>query len=183
MTDQLVKRWFGDKFYQLHPLLQQLHIQGGNLSGDVTITYGSGIAGLIGQRLAKKMQLPKAGSHNLSVNIHHSSDGLHWDRSFNNQNQVRSLFVPVGDINNGYWVEHTAPLCMNLTVDINNGGWHWRCLNVSFLGLPIPLWCIPHTNAYKVIDNDNYRFHVEFTLPLIGTLVCYQGLLTAAINR
>lgn len=52
-----------------------------------------------------------------------------------------------------------------------------NCLKINFLGLPIPLWLTPQANAYKVIENGQYRFYVEFSLPIIGSLVCYHGLL------
>ncbi len=177
MPNELVKNWFVDQFSNLHPLLQKLHTDGGKLIGDVDIAYGKGLARIIGVRLANKMNLPNAGVHQLSVNISHDSDGLHWERCFDDKAVVKSLFKPVGNIKQGYWIETTGPLSMKLTVDINNGGWFWRCLNVNFLGVPIPRWLIPHTNAYKIIENGLYRFHVEFSLPIIGSLVSYKGLL------
>ena len=177
MPNALVKNWFGDKFRDLHPLLQKLHTEGGRLTGDVEIYYGKGLAGIIGSRLAKKMNLPNKGSHQLTVSIWHDNNGLHWGRCFNGQALVESLFKPVGHIGQGYWLERTGPLLMKLTVDINNGGWFWRCLKINFLGLPIPRWIMPKTKAYKIIENSQYRFHVEFSLPIIGSLVSYQGLL------
>jgi len=179
MPSDLVKHWFGDQFVNLHPLLQKLHTDGGRLTGDIDIKYGKGLAGIIGQRLAKKMNLPAAGTHQLTVNISHDSEGLHWGRSFNDQTRVESLFKPVGDITQGYWIETTGPLTMKLTVDIKNGGWYWRCLKINFLGVPVPRWLVPQTNAYKIIENGQYRFHVEFSLPMLDSLVCYQGLLQA----
>jgi hypothetical protein len=182
MTNKLVKNWFGDQFSNLHPLLQKLHSDGGELVGDVEISYGKGLAGIIGGRLGKKMNLPSEGVHQLTVSISHDVDGLHWWRRFDEQTVIKSLFKPVGDIEQGYWIETTGPLSMKLTVDIKNGGWFWRCLKVNFLGLPIPRWLIPHTNAYKIIENGKYRFYVEFSLPIIGSLVSYQGLLRAENN-
>ena len=181
MTAQndLVKNWFGNRFSDLHPLLQKLHIQGGILSGDVTLRYGKGIAGIIGKRLAKKMNLPDAGVHQLQVDISHDEAGLHWGRCFNNQSSVVSLFKPVGTIETGYWIETTGPLTMKLTVDILDGAWHWKCLSVNFLGVPIPLYLIPKTTAYKKIEHDQYRFLVRFSLRGFGPLVSYQGLLQA----
>ena len=141
------------------------------------IAYGKGLAGFIGKRLAKKMNLPSAGSHHLSVSISHHDDGLHWDRVFNQGKAVTSLFKPVGNKRQGYWLETTGPLSMKLTVDIKQGGWHWRCLNMSVLGIAIPMWLLPKTHAKKVIEDGLYRFHVEFSLPVLGSLVCYSGLL------
>jgi len=179
MPNELVKNWFGDQFNNLHPLLQKLHTNGGRLTGDAEISYGKGLAGIIGRRLAKKMNLPNEGVHQLAISISHDSDGLHWGRSFDDQILVESLFQPVGHIGQGYWIETTGSLSMKLTVDINDVGWFWRCLEINFLGLPIPRWLIPNTNAYKIIENDKYRFHVEFSLPIIGSLVSYRGLLNA----
>ena len=141
------------------------------------IQYGNGIAGLIGRRLAKKMGLPVAGSHQLVVDISHDKDGLHWYRSFNHRDAVKSIFKPVGKKPDGHWLEITGPLTMQLTVDINRGGWYWRCLNMKAFGVPLPMWLLPKTTAYKVIEDERYRFYVEFSLPIIGSLVCYSGLL------
>jgi hypothetical protein len=179
MPNELVKNWFGSQFDNLHPLLQKLHTDGGRLTGDVEISYGKGLAGVIGARLGNKMNLPNEGWHKLAVSISHDCDGLHWGRCFDDQILVESLFKPIGNIQQGYWIETTGPLSMKLTVDINNGGWFWRCLKVNFLSIPIPRWLIPHTNAFKIIENGKYRFHVEFSLPIIGSLVSYQGLLRA----
>jgi len=179
MQNNLVKNWFGDKFNELHPLLQKLHTNGGKLTGKVNIQYGNGIAGIIGKRLAKKMNLPEEGAHQLQVDINHSDDGLHWGRCFNSQASVVSLFKPVGDITNGHWIETTGPLTMHLTVDVFEGGWYWKCLSLSFKRLPLPLWLIPKSKAYKTIEDGQYRFHVQFSLPVLGTLVAYHGLLRA----
>ena len=182
MPNTIVKNWFADQFLHLHPLLQELHTQGGTLIGNIELRFGSGLAGIIGHRLAKKMDLPEQGFHQLMVKISHNEHGLHWSRRFNNTNTVTSLFKPTGNIHQGYWIETTGPLSMKLTVDIKDGGWFWRCLSVRFFGIPIPKWLVPHTNAYKTMEDDQYRFHVEFSLPMIGSLVCYRGLLHKSIT-
>lgn len=179
MQSNIVKNWFGNEFDQLDPLMQKLHLNGGELSGDVDIFYGRGLAGLIGKRLAKKMKLPEQGIHQLVVSISHSDDGLHWDRQFNDANLVKSLFEPIGSNAQGYWLETTGPVSMKLAVDVINGGWYWRCLAVSLFSVPIPLFFIPKSNAFKVIEDGKYRFQVSFTLPLLGSLVSYKGLLEA----
>jgi hypothetical protein len=179
VQNELVQKWFGDQFYQLHPLLQKLHLEGGQLIGDAEISYGKGLAGFIGRRLGRKMDLPDAGVHPLLIIISHDREGLHWGRIFGNRTQVKSLFKPVGCIDQGYWVETTGSLVMRLTVDINHGGWFWRCLEISFLGISIPRWLMPRANAYKIIENGGYRFYVGFSLPIVGLIISYQGLLHA----
>lgn len=173
----LVKDWFGDEFYNLDPLLQHLHIHGGVLSGNVRVDYGRGVAGLIGKRLSRKMNLPEAGVHKLTVEISHHEDGLHWYRRFGKDNEVRSIFKPVGHKDSGYWEEITGPVTMKLTVDIKNGGWYWRCLNVRVFRCPLPLWLVPRLQAYKLVEQGQYRFSVEMSFNKLGRLVSYGGLL------
>lgn len=183
MQNEVVRNWFDDEFSDLDPLLQKLHLSGGELSGSIDIFYGNGIAGLIGKRLAKKMKLPNQGKHQLLVSISHSAKALHWNRKFNESNIVESLFAPFGNKKDGYWVETTGPVKMRLTVDIVNGGWFWRCLKISLFGLPIPLFLIPKSQAYKIIENGKYIFNVSFTYPLLGSLVSYGGVLDAQYNE
>ena len=179
MSNELVKDWFADRFSDLHPLLQKLHVEGGMLRGKVDLYYGSGVSGILGRRVARKMKLPGPGSHELSVTISHDDEYLHWNRSFNSQQSVESLFRPVGDYGDGYWIETTGPLSLKLTVDIKNGGWYWRCLQVYLFGCPIPMWLIPASIAYKEVKEDRYHFHVSFSLPIFGVLVKYEGMLEA----
>ena len=72
---------------------------------------------------------------------------------------------------------------MKLTVEIINGGWFWRCLKISLFGIPIPLWFVPKSQAYKIVENGRYVFKVAFTYPLFGSLVSYSGALDANYNN
>ena len=182
MTSTIVKNWFGEGFEKLAPQLQKLHLHGGKLSGDIEVIYGSGIAGIIGKRLAKKLGIPDAGTHKLVVNISHHEDGLHWDRVFNDTKEMKSTFNPIGNIENGYWIEKTGPLHIKLTVDIKDNGWHWRCLNFSFLSIPLPAKMFPESEAYKRIEDGKYRFYVGFKLWFFGELLSYGGLLSLEKN-
>ena len=179
MADKTVQSWFDGRFGELHPLLRQLHLIGGELAGPVNIAYGKGLAGFIGRRLAKKMNIPEAGQHTLVVRISHQPDGLHWDRCFDGLVDMRSVFTPVGKIGAGYWMENSGPLKMRLTVDITDGGWYWRCLSFRFQGIPFPVWLFPHSKAYKTVEDGRYRFYVGFSLPVLGELLSYSGLLEA----
>ena len=68
--------WFAHKFSELHPLLQDLHRNGGQLHGTVQIEIPHGVAGFFGHRLAKKMGGPTTNfSPTFDVSISHA-DGL-----------------------------------------------------------------------------------------------------------
>ena len=106
MSNELVKDWFADRFSDLHPLLQKLHVEGGMLRGKVDLYYGSGVSGILGRRVARKMKLPGPGSHELSVTISHDDEYLHWNRSFNSQQSVRLFHVQKVRFQGGFQPAH-----------------------------------------------------------------------------
>lgn len=178
--DNPVTRWFGARFDELHPLLRQLHRQGGVLSGEVELSFGAGLAGTLGRRLARRMGLPlDAGRHRLRVDISHNDSALIWSRRFDDDRPMVSTFEPIGQWPQGFWREHTGPLDMRLTVDVIDGAWHWRALQARLGGIRLPLALLPDSRAFKRVEDGRYRFEVRFVLPLLGEALSYQGLLDA----
>jgi len=183
MTDQPVSDWLGAQFALLHPQLQSLHRDGGVLHGAVDIVFGRSLAGVFGRRLARRLGIPDtAGTHALEVDISHDGAALYWDRRFDQGSRMASVFRPVGHWPEGYWLEQTGPIELRLSVDVLDGGWYWRLLGAKFRGIPLPLWLLPQSKAYKRIENGSYRFQVGFSLPLFGLVLSYGGLLTAKIG-
>ncbi|MBB4817006.1 hypothetical protein HNP29_000363 [Pseudomonas alcaligenes] len=176
MSAELVERWFGAGFAGLHPLLQQLHRQGGVLQGEVELATGSGLAGWLGRRLAAKLGL-QLGARRvpLRVDIHSDEAGLHWNRRFAESATLVSLFRPVGHWPDGHWEESTGALRLALKVDSHDGGWRWVPIAAWVRGLRVPLFLLPRTTAYKRIEDGRYHFFVGFSLPGLGTLLSYSG--------
>ncbi len=187
MYNSLVSNWFGEKFKSLHPQLQQLHLYGGTLSGAVTLSFGKGLSGWLGKRLAKKLGIPitstlaNSSKVQLDVEIYHDKAGLHWQRNFNQSHLMKSLFLPVGQLPDGYWIEKTGKLTFILTVDIIEQGWYWRILGMQLGKIKLPLWLFPKSRAYKIIEDGFYQFYVGFSLPLLGKLFSYQGKLSCQL--
>lgn len=177
MSSDIVENWFGSSFKELSPELQKLHRQGGKLSGRVNIQFGSGLAGMLGKRIARKLGIPLEDSSNLSVEIFHDKNELHWNRTFNSAQKMESVFKPVGTHKEGYWLEKTGALHLKLTVEIKDGGWYWKCLGYKVFGVPLPVWLFPGSKAYKLVEDRNYRFYVGFFAPFIGKLLSYEGTL------
>lgn len=175
LSSEIVKNWFNEAFGKLSPELQELHLMGGVLQGEVEIVLGVGVGGLLGKRLLNKMNIPGPGIHDLTVTISHDEHCLHWDRRFNESVDIKSTFKPIGTISNGYWIEKTGPIELRLTVDIKNGGWYWRCLGIKCFGIPLPMWLFPKLDAYKYSENGGYNFYVGFTAPFVGLLFSYSG--------
>lgn len=175
-----VTQWFGDGFARLHPVLQALHRSSGRLSGQVSLQFGAGLAGVLGRRLTRRLGIPEsAGAHQLDVTIGHDATTLQWDRCFDGVHHLRSSFRPKGRWPDGHWIESTGPLELELAVDVVEGGWHWRAIGLRLHGVRVPLWLIPRSSAYKRIEDGAYRFFVGFSLPLLGQVFSYSGLLQA----
>ncbi len=179
-----VVEWFGDSFAELHPLLQQLHRQGGTLNGSVELTVGRGVAGLIGRRLAGKMGMPTASGHYpFTVRIAHRDGALLWARQFDDKHEMISVFAPYGHFPNGYWTESSGKLQLALGVELIDGGWYWVQRSAKLHGLTVPVWLLPKTDAYKRISNGEYEFRVAFSYPVLGELLRYAGCLTPEVSR
>jgi hypothetical protein len=176
--DTASSHWFGSAFVELDPILQDLHREGGILSGSVEIGVPAGLAGIVGRSLARRLGVPiDRGRHDLTVTISHGPDALNWDRRFDGRTVMKSVFRPVGQRPDGYWVERSGSVTLLLTVDVIDGGWYWRCFQVKALGLRFPAWLFPRSRAYKRIEDGLYRFYVGFSFPVLGTVLSYGGLL------
>lgn len=178
----VVSNWFGDAFTELHPLLQTLHLHGGQLTGAVNIQCGNGIAGFIGRRLAQKLGVPTdSDTATLTVDIAHSGNALLWNRTFQTSDgsstTMRSTFTPVGSYPDGYWREATGRLELRLGVDKTGGGWRWIQRGMRLGGVPLLIMFLPSTRAYKTIEDGQYRFEVAVHAPLLGEVLRYGGLL------
>lgn len=179
-----VMRWFGPQFEALHPFLQAVHRTGGTLSGRIRIDFGSGLAGWLGRRLARRLGIPTDRREcGFIVEIRHEDDVLHWLRYFENGNRMTSQFRPIGTWPEGCWLEATGPLRFKLTVDVIDGGWYWRALSVGFGRVSLPIRLFPRSAAYKRIEEGRYRFSVSFTLPVVGLVLRYGGLLDLKSER
>lgn len=173
-----VAAWFGARFDNLDPLLQALHRRDSELSGPVILRFGRGVAGAFGRHMALKLGMPVvSGEHHLNVKIHHDATTLNWHRCFDGTHHLRSSFIPQGHWPVGHWIESTGALELALTVDVIEGGWYWRVIAARFRGIRVPLWLIPRSTAYKRIEEGAYRFHVAFSLPILGEVICYSGVL------
>jgi hypothetical protein len=181
-----VQVWFGAEFAKLHPLLQALHLQGGLLEGDVRISYGRGLAGWLGRRLAVKLGLPAGVAHTrLQVHISHHDGVLHWDRCFgadeDAEHWMRSRFEPTGHWPSGYWQERTGALHIELGVEVIDGAWHWKPRAFKLFGLPLPAVFMINSRASKRVEAECYVFEVHMSAPVLGMLLQYSGRLAPSL--
>jgi hypothetical protein len=161
-----VEDWFGASFALLHPQLQALHRNGGRLRGPVQLSFGTGLAGIAGRALARRLGVPhQAGMATLEVNIASDAAGLHWSRRFNDGPVFNSVFQPVGCYPEGHWVERSGRIALRLQVAIRDGAWHWRQRG----------WLMPKAIASKCVIDGKYVFSVDIRFPILGSLLAYRG--------
>jgi len=174
----IVQDWFGERFSELHPMIQELHTDDHRLKGVCQLEYSNGFAGKLGRSFGKKMNMPtQSGETELIVDMHHTDESLLWSRQFGATKNVISTFIPVGRFPDGGWREKTDDIEINLGVEIKNGAWHWVQNSVRLRGAPVPSIFSPKVTAYKDVLDGKYCFRVEFALPKIGRLFKYSGLL------
>jgi len=175
----ITEKWFGDHFTKLHPKLQKLHSEGGELNGEVRVEYGTGVAGLLGKRLGKKLGLPQqTESTSLRVVISHTDQEMNWSRQFGSASKpMVSVFKPVGNYDSGYWTETTGGITIALSVAIQQGSWHWIQRTTKIKNITVPVLFLPELKAGKAIEDDSYRFEVALHKRGLGLLVRYAGAL------
>lgn len=179
-----VEAWFGEHFATLHPELQALHREGGTLAGSVSIEFGSGAAGWLGRRLARRLGIPiEPGEHRLAVHIHSNDGVLHWDRRFDAHTEFRSTFTPVGRFPTGYWIERSGGLHLRLGVEVISGGWHWQPRGIRLGVLWLPMSLLPRTRAYKEVVRGLYHFDVAISVLQAGQVLRYHGKLELTPTR
>lgn len=156
--------------------MQALHRSGGTLRGPVQLSFGSGLGGIIGKRLARRLGIPgRAGGASLEVTIRSDHDGLHWSRRFNHGAAFDSVFQPVGSYPSGYWRERSSHIELQLRVALRDGGWHWQQSRLALCGIPVPRWLMPTTIASKTVIDGKYVFSVDIRFPLLGSVLAYRG--------
>jgi hypothetical protein len=144
----------------------------------VEIALGRGLARPFGRAIARRLGIPlQPGPHTLRVEIGHRPDCLLWNRCFGDRQRMDSTFRPVGTWPDGLWLEQTGPVRLGLAVGVIDGGWHWRCRKAWLHGVRLPLALFPQSIAYKRVEDGRYRFRVAFTMPLLGRVLAYGGLL------
>jgi hypothetical protein len=88
-----------------------------------------------------------------------------------------STFFPIGAWPDGLWLEQTGPVRLGLAVEVIDGAWYWRCRKAWLHGVRLPLVLFPQSTAYKCVEDGRYRFQVTFTMPLLGSMLAYGGVL------
>lgn len=87
---------------------------------------------------------------------------------------MRSAMASPGP-GNGRIEERFGPLAFILQMAAHETGIDMRIAGGRLLGIPLPLFLLPRTNATERADGNRHLFDVSVDLPLLGRLVRYHG--------
>ncbi len=165
------QRHLGEQFVALSPLIQQAHTGTIRLQGEVFVRHGNFIARI----LSRILNMPAASeSVALVVDGYHEPHGMRWHRSFDGH-EMQSHFQEQGD----YLIEHLGPLklCLKLQVTAT-GAVNYQLKRVSLWGIRMPTWLAPSLVAWESDQSGDYNFYVKISLPMVGKLIEYGGLIS-----
>lgn len=171
MTPTLFQALLGASFYSLPPAVRALHAVRGTARyvGSVTVVRGHNALSRLCARVAG---LPPAMQDAaLAVVFHGNARGETWQRDFNGHAMPSRLHF-CGPRLLG---ERLGPLRFRFSLHVYDQGLHWRVQRVRLLGLPLPVGWFDGVRCREDEQAGRYAFLVEATLPLIGTLIRYEG--------
>lgn len=104
---------------------------------------------------------------------------LHQGREVWRRHFGASSFSSLQYAGSGRWehllVERFGPLAFAMSLAPHG---ERLCLTMRawrFLGVPMPLWLAPRTDAYEHVVDGQFNFNVRVSFPLIGLIVHYEG--------
>jgi hypothetical protein len=166
-VSNLFQDCLGDKLQQLSPRVRQAHIGQVRLEGEVSVVRGNIIANIICNIFGMPPAFKKC---HLIVEGNHTSNSMTWNRRFN-QHPMNSHFYKDGT----HLVEKLGPIHMKLELSVDKGALTYSLISTRIFGVLIPKFFSPQVTAIEQQFEEQYRFSVEVTMPVIGKLVQYWG--------
>ena len=153
----------------LHTVLEERRWEG---AADVT-RGGSRLARLI----CTMIGFPEAGQGvPVSVHMLRQGDREIWERTFAGR-RFRSVLTVAGPPGTGLVRERFGPFCFQIALRIEDGGLAYPVRQGTLLGLPLPRILLPRSDTIETDQDGGAGFHVAISLPRIGDVVRYQGVL------
>jgi hypothetical protein len=95
-----------------------------------------------------------------------------WTRDFNGRRFRSTLRLRQGQM-----TERFGPMTFTIALHLRDGALHYPVTAGHCLGIPIPKRWLPISVATEVAEGQNACFDVALSLPYIGFIVRYQGVL------
>ena len=131
--------------------------------------------------MARLARLPAAGEAvDVRLQVTAQEKGEEWRRTFAGRPLVSRQY----DRGAGLLMERLGTVEMQLRLEVVGGSLSYQtvsaALRLGFLRVPLPYRLSPHVTALEKAVGDTNQIHVsvDVTLPLLGRLITYDGILT-----
>lgn len=167
-------RAMGLHFTTLPPAVRAMHtiIGDGGASGEGTVERPNS---LMAQLIGAIVRFPPAGHYPLHVHFQEKAGQEKWTRNFGGH-RFSSILSQDGPDGSGHVAERFGPMRFVFALPSDEKGLAMKLTRWTFLGVPMPLFLAPRTEAKEWQDEQGrFRFDVNIHFPLIGPIVHYTG--------
>jgi len=174
----LYRRVLGAAWLKLPESIRRVHdgTSSGSWRGRARVTRGTSVlAGLVGGLF----RFPRASDDvGVVVEFQREHGRETWIRNFAGR-RFSSVQYEGRGAYEGLLCERFGPFTFGLATVIENGHLRLPVRRWSLLGLRLPLWLAPQSNAREFDVDGRFHFDVDISLPFIGQVARYQGYLAA----
>jgi hypothetical protein len=177
---RLYQKLLGASWPDLDVVLRRLHDSGETVRavGVFRVRRGNN---RLARTMARLARLPAAGEAvDVRLQVTAQEEGEEWRRTFAGRPMVSMQY----DRGDGPLVERLGIMEMRFRLEVVGGALSYKTVSAAvrlgFLGVPLPYWLSPYVTAWEkaVGDTNQIQVSVEVTLPLLGRLIVYDGILT-----
>lgn len=167
----MYERAMGADYARLHPAVQRFHRLSGSRQLQGTAECGSP-AHWLGRVLAWALRAPRrAAAGALRFELDAAPLQERWIRHFPAGTMHSRLQLQDGRI-----VERLGAATLYFRLAEQRGMLVMRLEHMRFLNLPCPAWLLPRVTALEYGEGEQrFCFHVEASLPGLGSVVSYRG--------
>lgn len=97
-----------------------------------------------------------------------------WTRTFGRESFSSVQFAGEGR-SDALLCESFGPLSFAMALVLDGARLRLVLRRWSLLGIPLPLWLAPRSDAYESVESGRFSFHVEISHPICGLIVRYRG--------
>ncbi|WP_305983682.1 DUF4166 domain-containing protein [Roseibium sp. MMSF_3544] len=176
-TPCLFKQALGADYFALPEPVRDLHEVSSSRTfrGTADVTRGnSGLGNLVCALVGFP---PEANDVPVTVAIERRGDKEHWQRTFGKKTFASVLSLR-GANGGGHICERFGALEFDIDLEFENARLHYPVKRARGFGVPLPRWLVPVSQASEFEENGRFNFDVKVSLPGIGMLVRYRGVLT-----
>ncbi|RAZ90099.1 saccharopine dehydrogenase [Mesorhizobium hawassense] len=167
----------GDAWKSLPTEIRAMHGGAELAQGRASVERGGGMLSRLAARL---IGFPTAGTDvPVKVRFDIGKDGETWTRTFGTHGFSSRQFAGRGR-SERLLCEGFGPLSFAMALVVDGNRLSLVLRRWSLLGVPLPMWLCPRSNAYETVEDGRFRFHVEISHPVAGLIVRYRGWLEPA---